>query len=218
MATESDTFLLWLCILLPFLLYADMIKRRRSKPKESQRRREIISMPPVTDSINENSTHSPLPVPTKDTDVISVQDVHVEPSEMELLDSFIIRYSAAIQSMDITQDKMNDLKLQLFIKKLSSKFSDRDLYRFLIARKGSVEDAKEAILATIQWRLEHFPIKRSAIQGPLNTGCFFFHGKARDGSPVFHFRNALYNKDAGSPLQVTLTTYSTLYLESTYIT
>ena len=177
-----------LCVLLPFLMYADMALRRRSPGRGG-----TLSSPPAetSDSLEDTSE-----LPFQETSEVS--------EEMLGKQEFLRRNASIIEVYDIHPEKVSMLRWETTKRYKSVSLSDVDLYRFLIARKGNFLDAREMLCNSLQWRLENFPIKLAMIRSPLQTKCIFFHGKAKDGSPVMHFRNALYNKDAGTPSQYTL--------------
>ena len=135
---------------------------------------------------------------------LSFEETKDIPAEIWRLEAFRRKFTEVLQQYEIHQEKLTALRLEICSMFKNHPLSELDLYRFLIARKGNLNDAKEMLINHIHWKQEHFPIKRSMIEGPLQTKCIFFHGVAKDNSPVMHFRNALYNKEAGTPLQYTL--------------
>lgn len=69
-----------------------------------------------------------------------------------------------------------------------------DIVRFLVARKGCVEQAAELMKKANAWHAANLPVKRTpSIEGAARTGSFFPHGKTKDGTPVLYFRGALYD-------------------------
>ena len=90
---------------------------------------------------------------------------------------------------------------------LHALFPDADeceVVRFLVARKGSVEQAATMLSAARRWHASHFPSELRALIPALKTGCFFAHGAARDGTPTLYFRGALYDSKAATPMQYAL--------------
>ena len=77
--------------------------------------------------------------------------------------------------------------------------SIEDIVRYLVARKGSVPAASEMLEKCQVWRSKNFPLKKEQISIVYNTGCMFYHGVARDGTPVIYFRGGLYDKNKASP-------------------
>ena len=212
---ESDTFLGFLCLILPLLLYLDLVRHEQYQLE----RKKARSVPPIPEqnvfvpSAKEVATvelprASPMssienePPQQNVVEISSEEKVFGRKEEDKSLQEYMLKMDSVIQSMGITVDSVKDLRQQ--IQSVPIELSDCDLLRFLIARKGSTQAAKEMIEGTSRWRQLYFPIKKSTITGPLSTGCMFFHGKARDGSPICHFRNALYDKTKGSPEQYTL--------------
>jgi hypothetical protein len=92
-------------------------------------------------------------------------------------------------------------------RELHALFPDADeceVVRFLIARKGSVEQAAAMLSAARLWHAAHFPSALRELVPALKTGCFFAHGAARDGTPALYFRGALYDSKAATPMQYAL--------------
>ena len=76
-------------------------------------------------------------------------------------------------------------------KEMLAKYPDlcvEDAVRFLVARKGSVVAASEMYDKYLIWRSKNFPLKKEVVKPAYDTRCMFFHGFARDGSPVIYFR------------------------------
>ena len=63
-----------------------------------------------------------------------------------------------------------------------------DIVRYLVARKGSVQDASDMLDKVNEWRAKHFPLKKADMKPAIETGCMFAHGVALDKSPVIYFR------------------------------
>ncbi len=81
---------------------------------------------------------------------------------------------------------------------------ESELVRFLIARKGAVDQAAPMLRAARHWHAVNFPSKLKEIIPALRSGCFFAHGKARDGTPTLYFRGALYDSKVATPMQYAL--------------
>ena len=79
-----------------------------------------------------------------------------------------------------------------------------DVIRFLVARKGNLEQATTMMRSAVDWHSSHFPSKRHEIIPALQTGCFFAHGKALDGTPILFMRGAFYSSKVATPLQYVL--------------
>ena len=90
-------------------------------------------------------------------------------------------------------------------KKMQALFPDAslaDIVRFLVARKGEVQAAAEMMTKANEWHRTNFPLsgdKLRQVDAALSAGCFFTHGKARDGTPVLYMRGALYDGSKASP-------------------
>ena len=82
--------------------------------------------------------------------------------------------------------------------------NESEIVRFLIARKGVVEQASSMLRAARQWHAANFPSKLKELIPALKTGCFFAHGHALDGTPTLYFRGALYDTKAATPMQYAL--------------
>jgi hypothetical protein len=68
-----------------------------------------------------------------------------------------------------------------------------DIVRFLIARKGVVQDAAEMLKKSMAWREANLPLKASIATPAISTNCFLPHRKARDGTSALYFRWAFYD-------------------------
>ena len=77
--------------------------------------------------------------------------------------------------------------------------SIEDIVRYLVARKGAVPAASDMLEKCQQWRANHSPLKKVAVTPAMSSKCFFYHGTARDGTPVIYFRGALYDKTKATP-------------------
>lgn len=64
-----------------------------------------------------------------------------------------------------------------------------DIVRYLVARKGNVPAASEMLEKCNAWRQKNFPLKKADVGPAYETGCMFYHGVAKDGSPVIYFRS-----------------------------
>jgi hypothetical protein len=66
------------------------------------------------------------------------------------------------------------------VKEMQERFPGQpvpDLIRFLVARKGNVDNAAEMLSKSLAWRASNLPLKRTAeVVAALKTGCFFPHG------------------------------------------
>ena len=82
--------------------------------------------------------------------------------------------------------------------------SESEIVRFLIARKGVVEQAATMLRGARLWHATNFPSKLKELIPALKTGCFFAHGQALDGTPTLYFRGALYDSKAATPMQYAL--------------
>jgi hypothetical protein len=51
-----------------------------------------------------------------------------------------------------------------------------DIVRFLVARKGNLEQASTMMRAALEWHANHFPSKNEEIIPALKSKCFFSHG------------------------------------------
>ena len=66
--------------------------------------------------------------------------------------------------------------------------------RFLVARKGNLNDAYVMMDTHLAWRKEHYPIKRTkGIAAALSAQAFTVGGKTKDGDPIVYFRGAYYD-------------------------
>ena len=79
-----------------------------------------------------------------------------------------------------------------------------DIVRYLVARKGNVEQAAAMMKSAVDWHSSSFPSKELEIVPALQTGCFFSHGTALDGTPILFFRGAFYDSKVATPLQYVL--------------
>jgi hypothetical protein len=87
------------------------------------------------------------------------------------------------------------------VKQLRARFPEAsvsDCVRFLVARKGEVGAATEMMEKANTWRKANLPVPRSVAEPALATGCCFFHGQARDGTPCIYFRGGLYDNTKAS--------------------
>lgn len=87
---------------------------------------------------------------------------------------------------------------------MAAKFSQLtrpDIVRYLVARKGNVALAEEMAEKCLAWRAKTFPLKKEDVEAAMNTGCFFPHRTARDGSPVVYMRGGLYDNVVATPEQ-----------------
>ncbi len=87
-------------------------------------------------------------------------------------------------------------------KEMTAKYPDcsiEDIVRYLVARKGNVAAASEMLEKCTIWRANNFPLKRSQLSSVYKSEVMFYHGTARDGTPVIYFRGGLYDKNKGSP-------------------
>lgn len=87
-------------------------------------------------------------------------------------------------------------------KEMMAKYPDtslNDIVRYLVARKGSVPAASEMLEKCADWRNKNFPLKKSTLSTVYDTKVMFYHGVARDGSPVIYFRGGLYDKNIAPP-------------------
>jgi hypothetical protein len=87
-------------------------------------------------------------------------------------------------------------------KEMIAKYPDasiEDIVRYLVARKGNVPAASEMLEKCRVWRGKNFPLKRDIISVVYGTNCMFYHGTARDGTPVIYFRGGLYDKNKAAP-------------------
>lgn len=79
-----------------------------------------------------------------------------------------------------------------------------DIVRFLVARKGNLELAAKMMRSAVDWHSSNFPSKLVDIIPALQTGCFFSHGTALDGTPLLFMRGAFYSSKIATPLQYVL--------------
>ena len=79
-----------------------------------------------------------------------------------------------------------------------------DIVRFLVARKGNLEQASAMMRSAVDWHSSNFPSRNLEIVAALKTGCFFSHGKALDGTPILFFRGAFYDSKVATPMQYVL--------------
>jgi hypothetical protein len=73
-----------------------------------------------------------------------------------------------------------------------------DIVRYLVARKGNVQAASDMLEKCDAWRAANFPLKRSLLKDVYKSKVMFYHGTARDGTPVIYFRGGLYDKNLAS--------------------
>ena len=85
-----------------------------------------------------------------------------------------------------------------------------DIVRFLVARKGVVQQAAEMIDKERAWHNQHFPVRREEVRAAIETRCFFPSGRARDGSPVVYMRGGLYDNTVATPQQYVLAAAHTI--------
>ena len=85
-----------------------------------------------------------------------------------------------------------------------------DAVRFLVARKGVVQNAAEMIEKERTWHDQHFPVAREEVKTAIETRCFFPFGRARDGSPVVYMRGGLYDNTVATPQQYVLAAAHTI--------
>lgn len=80
-----------------------------------------------------------------------------------------------------------------------------DIVRFLVARKGNVEQASVMMKSALDWHSSNFPSKHDEIVPALKSKCFFSHGtSALDGTPILFFRGAYYDSKVATPEQYVL--------------
>jgi CRAL/TRIO domain len=79
-----------------------------------------------------------------------------------------------------------------------------DILRFLLARKGNLDQAAAMMRSALDWHSSNFPTKNVEIVRALQTGCFFYHGKALDGTPILFMRGAFYSNKLATPNQYVL--------------
>ena len=79
-----------------------------------------------------------------------------------------------------------------------------DIVRFLVARKGNLDQAAKMMRSAVDWHSSNFPSKKMEILSALQTGCFFTHGVALDGTPLLFMRGAFYSSKIATPLQYVL--------------
>lgn len=79
-----------------------------------------------------------------------------------------------------------------------------DILRFLLARKGNLDQAAAMMRSALDWHSSNFPAKKVEIVSALQTGCFFYHGKALDGTPILFMRGAFYSNKLATPNQYVL--------------
>ena len=87
-------------------------------------------------------------------------------------------------------------------REMIAKFPDtsvNDIVRYLVARKGNVQAASEMLEKCNEWREKNFPLRRSEMEPIYSSKVMFYHGTARDGSPVIYFRGGLYDKNLATP-------------------
>ena len=97
-----------------------------------------------------------------------------------------------------------DGQIAQHMRKLFPDESIVDIIRFLVARKGNLEQATTMMRSAVDWHSSYFPSKRHEIVPALKTGCFFSHGKALDGTPILFMRGAFYSSKVATPLQYVL--------------
>ena len=90
------------------------------------------------------------------------------------------------------------------MRRLFPNSSTVDIFRFLVARKGNIGQAAAMMRSAVDWHSSNFPSRNMEIVTVFRTGCFFYHGKALDGTPILFFRGAFYNSKVASPLQYVL--------------
>lgn len=64
---------------------------------------------------------------------------------------------------------------------------------------AAFNDQSEKVVKSAEWRAKNFPLRKTEMAPIYNSKVMFYHGKARDGSPVLYFRGGLYDKNLGSP-------------------
>ena len=68
-----------------------------------------------------------------------------------------------------------------------------DICRFLVARKGSVDQAADMLRKRQRWYKTFFPLKFNAqFEAAIASGCFFPFGETKDKTPVLYFRGLTY--------------------------
>lgn len=88
------------------------------------------------------------------------------------------------------------------IKKMASRFpgiKKADLVRFLVARKGNVEDAILMMQKAVKWHESNLPLRSTPeVLRAISVKAFFPFGTDRDGAPILYFRGALYDSSKAS--------------------
>lgn len=83
------------------------------------------------------------------------------------------------------------------VKKMRERYPDASIsrcVRFLVARKGNLNDAYEMMDKHLAWKKEHYPIKKKkGIVAALTANAFVVGGKTKDGDPIMFFRGAYYD-------------------------
>lgn len=69
-----------------------------------------------------------------------------------------------------------------------------DASRFMVAARGSLDQAAASFERYLSWRAKHFPMRRDRAAAALQTNCIFHHGTARDGTPVIYLKLSMYDK------------------------
>lgn len=90
------------------------------------------------------------------------------------------------------------------MKKLFPEEDMIDILRFLLARKGNLDQAAAMMRSALDWHSSNFPAKKHEIVSALQTGCFFYHGTALDGTPILFMRGAFYSSKHATPNQYVL--------------
>jgi len=73
--------------------------------------------------------------------------------------------------------------------------SDEDIARFLIARGGVVDKAREMLKAHMEWRSSNLPIYKEACIGEISKGKIYNHGVDKEGHPLVVFRPKMNDCD-----------------------
>jgi hypothetical protein len=87
-------------------------------------------------------------------------------------------------------------------KEMKKKFpsaSKSCIVRFLVARKGNLKNAIKMYTAHEKWRSLNYPLSaKKGLIAALNTNAFSIGGVAKNGTPLIHFRGALYDSTVAS--------------------
>jgi hypothetical protein len=83
------------------------------------------------------------------------------------------------------------------VKEMRKRYPDASIsrcVRFLVARKGNLNDAYSMMDTHLAWKKEHYPIKKKkGIVAALAAKAFVVGGKTKDGDPTMFFRGAYYD-------------------------